>query len=165
MLATLTRDRFFHADWIYERKFDGERCIAYSQAHSVALMTRNQKDVSATYPEVCAALAAQAATGFVVDGEVVALDRGATSFSRLQQRLGVRSPSAQLLRAVPVVYFVFDVMRTDGSDVRELPVPERKQVLKALLSYGGPVRYTAHRADPPTAQAYWDRLSAAAGKG
>jgi bifunctional non-homologous end joining protein LigD len=90
MLATLTRDRFFDADWIYERKFDGERCIAYSQAHSVALMTRNQKDVSATYPEVCAALAAQAATGFVVDGEVVALDRGATSFSRLQQRLGVR---------------------------------------------------------------------------
>jgi bifunctional non-homologous end joining protein LigD len=157
MLATLTRDRFFDADWIYERKFDGERCIAYSRAHSVALMTRNQKDVSATYPEVCAALAAQAATGFVVDGEVVALDRGATSFSRLQQRLGVRSPSAQLLRAVPVVYFVFDVMRADGSDVRELPVPERKQVLKALLSFGGPVRYTAHRNRPAAAQAYWEQ--------
>jgi bifunctional non-homologous end joining protein LigD len=47
-------------------------------------------------------------------------------------------------------------MRADGSDIRQLPVPERKQVLKALLSYGGPVRYTAHRSRPGAAQAYWD---------
>jgi bifunctional non-homologous end joining protein LigD len=154
MLATLTRDRFFEPDWIYERKFDGERCIAYRSGHSVRLMTRNQKDVSATYPEITAALADQAAADFVIDGEIVALQRGATSFTRLQQRLGVREPSAELIRAVPVVYFVFDVMRAGGRDVRELPVPERKQVLKGLLSYGGPVRFTVHRGK--AARAYWE---------
>jgi bifunctional non-homologous end joining protein LigD len=154
MLATLTRDRFFDPDWIYERKFDGERCITYRTGPTVRLMTRNQKNVSETYPEIAAALADQSAADFVIDGEIVALQRGATSFTRLQQRLGVRAPSAELIRTVPVVYFVFDVMRADGRDVRELPVPERKQVLKGLLTYGGPVRFTVHRGK--TAQAYWE---------
>jgi bifunctional non-homologous end joining protein LigD len=154
MLATLTRDRFFDPDWIYERKFDGERCITYRSGDSARLMTRNRQDVSATYPEIAAALAGQAAADFVIDGEVVALQDGATSFARLQQRLGVRAPSAELIRAVPVVYFIFDVMRAGGRDVRELPVPDRKQVLKDLLTYGGPLRFTVHRTR--TAAAYWD---------
>ena len=89
----------------------------------------------------------------MIDGEVVALQGGATSFARLQQRLGVRAPSAALVKAVPVVYFIFDVMRAAGRDVRELPVPERKQVLKDLLTYGGPLRFTVHRTR--TAAAYW----------
>jgi bifunctional non-homologous end joining protein LigD len=155
MLATLTRERFFDPDWIYERKFDGERCIAYGRGHSVRLMTRNRQEVGATYPEIAAALADQAAADFVVDGEVVALHRGATSFARLQQRLGVRSPSAELIRAIPVVYFVFDVMRANGHDVRGLPVRERKQVLRPLLSYGPAVRFTVHRTR--NAQAYWEQ--------
>jgi bifunctional non-homologous end joining protein LigD len=153
MLATLTRDRFFDAAWIYERKFDGERCISYRDGASVRLMTRNQKDVSATYPEIATALASQRATDFVIDGEVVALHRGATSFARLQQRLGVRAPSAALIAAVPVVYFIFDVMRAAGRDVRALPVPERKQILRDLLAYGGPLRFTVHRTR--TSAAYW----------
>jgi DNA ligase D-like protein (predicted ligase) len=154
-LATLTRDRFFSPDWVYERKFDGERCLAYSGTGTIRLMTRNQQDVSGTYPEIAAALSAQSATGFVIDGEVVALQRGATSFSRLQQRLGVRSPSAQVIRAVPVTYFVFDVLRADGDDVRHLPLHERKRVLRPLLSYGGAVRFTVHRTR--AGQDYWDR--------
>jgi DNA ligase D-like protein (predicted ligase) len=152
-LATLTRERFFAPDWIYERKFDGERCLAYRHKDSLRLMTRNQKEVSSTYPEIAAALAAQAARDFVVDGEVVALRAGATSFSRLQQRLGVRNPSAELMRSVPVTYFIFDVLRADGRDVRDLPLRQRKHVLRPLLSYGGPLRYTVHRSG--TAQAYW----------
>jgi ATP-dependent DNA ligase len=55
-LATLTRDRFFSPDWIYERKFDGERCLAYHSAGSVRLMTRNRQNVNGTYPEIADAL-------------------------------------------------------------------------------------------------------------
>jgi bifunctional non-homologous end joining protein LigD len=152
-LATLTRERFFDPGWIYERKFDGERCITYRNGKSIRLMTRNQQEVSATYPEVAAALSAQPATDFVIDGEVVALLKGATSFSRLQQRLGVRMPSPELVRSFPVVYFVFDVLRAGGEDVRPLPLRERKRVLRPLLSYGGPVRYTTHRSRG--AEQYW----------
>jgi bifunctional non-homologous end joining protein LigD len=162
-LATLTRERFFEPAWIYERKFDGERCLAYRDGGSVRLLTRNQQEVSSTYPEIAAALDGQAARGFVVDGEVVALLKGATSFSRLQQRLGVRLPPVQLMRSVPVTYFIFDVLRADGRDVRALPLRQRKQVLRSLLTYGGPLRYTVHRG--ATAQAYWEHAQSSGWEG
>jgi bifunctional non-homologous end joining protein LigD len=154
-LATLTKDRFFDPSWMYERKFDGERCIAYCSDRHVQLMTRNQLQVNTTYPELASALRAQHAADFVVDGEVVAFDAGSTSFSLLQQRLGVRNPGERLIKAVPVVYYLFDVLRADRRDVRALPLRERKQVLRALLSFGGPLRYTAHRSN--TGRAYWEQ--------
>jgi bifunctional non-homologous end joining protein LigD len=162
-LATLTRERFFDPHWMYERKFDGERCLAYRDGGQVRLMTRNRQQVNGTYPELAAALAAQKAADFVVDGEVVALLGGATSFSRLQQRLGVRAPDARLIRQVPVVYFIFDVLRADGRDVRPLPLRERKQVLRKLLDFGGPLRYTVHRSR--TAGAYWEHALASGWEG
>jgi bifunctional non-homologous end joining protein LigD len=154
-LATLTRDRFFDPAWMYERKFDGERCLAYRDRDGVALMTRNRQRVNSTYPELAVALAAQRATDFVIDGEVVAFDGDTTSFSRLQQRLGVRNPPKSLIAAVPVVYYLFDVLRVDGNDVRSLPLRERKRVLRAMLSFGGPLRFTTHRV--AGAEAYWDK--------
>jgi bifunctional non-homologous end joining protein LigD len=80
-----------------------------------------------------------------VDGEVVAFEDGRTSFERLQQRLGVRNPGADLRAAVPVYFYLFDVLWADGRDVRELPLRQRKQVLRQLLSFGDPIRYTTHR--------------------
>jgi bifunctional non-homologous end joining protein LigD len=154
-LATLTRDRFFDPAWMYERKFDGERCLAYRDRDGVALMTRNRQRVNSTYPELSVALAAQRAADFVIDGEVVAFEGTRTSFSRLQQRLGVRNPPAHLIASVPVVYYLFDVLRADGQDVRSRSLRERKQVLRALLSFGGPLRFTSHRT--AGARAYWDQ--------
>jgi bifunctional non-homologous end joining protein LigD len=154
-LATLTKERFFDPAWMYERKFDGERCLAYRDAAGVALMTRNRQRVNGTYPELAAALAAQRATDFVVDGEVVTFVGSNTSFSRLQQRLGVRNPPAQLIAAVPVIYYLFDVLRADGEDVRSLPLRRRKQVLRDLLSFDGPLRFTTHRS--AGGKAYWDQ--------
>jgi bifunctional non-homologous end joining protein LigD len=144
-LATLTSDRFSDPAWVYERKFDGERCLAYRSGGSTRLLTRNQQRVNDTYPELAEALDAQERTDFVVDGEVVAFDGDETSFSRLQQRLGVRQPSAALLVAVPVVYYLFDVLWADGEDDRPLPLRERKRILHGLLSFDGPLRYTQHR--------------------
>jgi bifunctional non-homologous end joining protein LigD len=162
-LATLTKARFFDPDWMYERKFDGERVLAYRDGAGIRLMTRNRQQVNSTYPELTAALAAQPGTGFVVDGEVVALQHGATSFSRLQQRLGVRNPDARLLKTVPVVYFLFDVLWANGDDVRPLPLRERKRVLRRLLSYGGPLRYTVHRSSQ--GEAYWQHALASGWEG
>ena len=71
-LATLTRERFSDPAWLYERKFDGERCVAYRFGGQVRLMTRNRQEVNSTYPELDEALSAQGADNFVVDGEVVA---------------------------------------------------------------------------------------------
>ena len=143
-LATLTRDRFSDPAWLYERKLDGERCLAYRAGGQVRLMTRNRHDVSATYPEVRDALAARS-SGFVCDGEVVALDGQATSFSLLQQRLGVRDPGAVLRQRVPVFYYVFDLLVADGRDVRSRPLRERKRLLRETVACHDPIRYTEHR--------------------
>jgi bifunctional non-homologous end joining protein LigD len=143
-LATLTSERFSDPGWLYERKFDGERCLAYRSGDQLRLMTRNQKQVNGTYPELAAALLGQDARDFVVDGEVVAFEGTETSFSRLQQRLGVRDAGADLVAAVPVVFYLFDVLWAAGQDVRPLPLVERKQVLDGLLSFGDPIRQAEH---------------------
>jgi DNA ligase D-like protein (predicted ligase) len=144
-LATLTRDRFSSDEWLYERKFDGERCLAYRFGGQVQLMTRNRQQVNSTYPELDEALHAQGADNFVVDGEVVAFTGRTTSFSQLQQRLGQRQPGQELVRRVPVYYYLFDVMYADGRDVRGLPLRERKRILRDLLSFAGPLRFATHR--------------------
>jgi len=152
-LATLTHDRFSDRDWLYERKFDGERCLAISKSGRVSLLTRNRQQAGGTYPELADALAAQDAGDFLVDGEVVAFAGKATSFAKLQRRLGVRNPGAELRRAVPVYFYLFDVLHADGADVRHLPLRERKRILRRLLSYRGPLRYTTHR--NTEGEAYW----------
>jgi DNA ligase D-like protein (predicted ligase) len=144
-LATLTRERFSDPAWIYERKLDGERCLTFRDSADLRLETRNRKVVSSTYPELADALAGQPATDFIVDGEVVAFEDGQTKFSQLQQRLGVARPGPDLLRKVPVTYYIFDVLWADGTDLRPLPLLERKQHLRDLLRWGGPLTFVEHR--------------------
>ncbi|HTT55438.1 MAG TPA: non-homologous end-joining DNA ligase [Streptosporangiaceae bacterium] len=145
-LATLTRDRFSDPAWVYERKLDGERCLTFRDGADLRLMTRNQKEVSSTYPELTEALARQRASDFIVDGEVVAFAAGQTRFAQLQQRLGVAHPGPELLRQVPVTYYIFDALWADGTDLRPLPLLERKQHLHSLLRWGGPLTFVEHRA-------------------
>src|SRR6478752_3310289 len=108
MLASLTDRRDFGEEWLLERKFDGERCVAIKTEREVRLESRTGKDLTGTYPEVRAAVAEQQALRLVLDGEVVAFDDEQTSFARLQQRLGVSAPTQALVEAFPVVYCVFD---------------------------------------------------------
>jgi bifunctional non-homologous end joining protein LigD len=93
MLATLTERRFSDPGWVFEPKFDGERCLAFRDGSQVRLLSRNRKRLDDRYPELAAALAAQEADHFVVDGEIVAFQGGRSSFARLQRRMQVRDPT------------------------------------------------------------------------
>jgi bifunctional non-homologous end joining protein LigD len=126
MLATLTDRRDFDDDWLLERKFDGERCVARKEGGAVRLQSRNGKDVTSTYPEVREAVAGQPSRSLLLDGEVVAFDGDQTSFTRLQQRLGVSNPSSDRLAEYPVVYCVFDLLEAGGEDLTVLPLGERR---------------------------------------
>jgi bifunctional non-homologous end joining protein LigD len=136
MKAVLSRDPFSDPGWIFERKLDGIRCLAIRDGDRLRMLSRNDLDLSARYPEVRDTLAAQAGTRFAVDGEVVAFDRGQTSFARLNQRGH---------RAVAVFYYVFDLLWLEGADVRALELRTRKRLLRELLSAGGPLRLSTHR--------------------
>ena len=88
---------------------------------------------------------AQQASDFITDGEIVTFDGDRDSFARLQRRLGVRDPGPTLRAEVPVYLYVFDVLWADGRDVRPLPLRERKRLLRGLLSFRDPLRFTEHR--------------------
>jgi bifunctional non-homologous end joining protein LigD len=146
MLATLTDSRFSDPRWLFERKLDGERCLAFRDGGRVRLMSRARQHLDGTYPEVVDALAGQSVGDFVVDGEVVAFDRGRTSFGRLQQRLGISDPERARRSPVAVFYYVFDLLHVDGEDTTALPLRARKSLLRDTLSFRPhPLRYTAHR--------------------
>ena len=133
MLATLTDRRDFGDDWLLERKFDGERCVARQHHGDVRLESRTGKELTGTYPEVADAVAAQSADNLLVDGEVVAYDNDRTSFSRLQQRLGVTNPSPEQVATYPVVYCVFDLLQIDGEDLTDRPFLERRARLERAI--------------------------------
>jgi bifunctional non-homologous end joining protein LigD len=144
-LATLTEDRFSDPDWIFERKLDGVRCLAYRDGKQVRLMSRNRQTLNGTYPEIADALANQRMSRFVVDGEVVAFEGRRTSFARLQGRLGISDPKRARASGVRVYYYVFDLLHIDGRSTTALPLIWRKRLLRRAFDFADPLRYTTHR--------------------
>lgn len=146
MLATLTEQRFSNGGWLFELKLDGERAEAVRDGSVVHLVSRNGKSLDQTYPELVDALASQPVDRFVVDGEVVALDaHGVPNFARLQRRMQLSDPDVAGRTGVGVTYFVFDLLHIDGYDVTGLPLSDRKTLLERVLSFRGPIRFSAHR--------------------
>jgi len=145
MLATLTDKRFSDPDWIYERKFDGERILVFRHGREVRLMTRNRKKVNAAYPEIVEAFGAVGTSDFVVDGEIVAFKKNVTSFSRLQQRIQIRDPEKARASSIAVYFYAFDLCYLDGYRLDALPLRRRKALLRRALDFGNRIRFTAHR--------------------
>ena len=146
-LATLTEKRFCDPQWIFERKFDGMRCLAFRDGDRVRLLSRNRQPLNGTYPELVDALTSQRTTRFVVDGEVVAFDGRRTSFARLQGRLGITNPEVARASPVRVFYYLFDLLHLDGKSTVDAPLIWRKTLLRNAIEFGGPLRYTTHRVE------------------
>ncbi len=91
MLATLTKDRFSKEDWIYERKFDGERCLVYKEGSSVSLMSRNKKKINSQYPEIEDAFKKMKGN-FIVDGEIVSFTAMSQVFPGCRKGCTGKSP-------------------------------------------------------------------------
>jgi bifunctional non-homologous end joining protein LigD len=144
-LATLTTDRFSDPEWIYERKLDGVRGLAFRDGNRVRLMSRNRLSLNGTYPEIVDALLQQDAERFVVDGEIVAFEGRRTSFARLQGRLGISDPELARASGIPVFYYLFDLLHLNGRDVTPLPLIERKRLLRTAFQFNDPLRFTTHR--------------------
>ena len=144
-LATLTDRRFSDPAWIFERKFDGMRCLAFRDGDRVRLLSRNRQPLNGTYPELVDALSAQRTSRFVVDGEVVAFEGRRTSFARLQGRLGITDPDVARASRIRVFYYVFDLLHLDGKSTVDVPLAWRKRLLRSAIDFKGPLRRTPHR--------------------
>ncbi|MBF6570628.1 MAG: DNA ligase D [Candidatus Binataceae bacterium] len=147
MLAKLGDKPFDSDKWLYELKYDGVRVLAIRDAGAIQLFARSGTDITNRYPEVVLALKAHPFDRFAIDGEVVAVnDHGRPDFQLLQTRMHVNDKRriARLSYAVPVRYFVFDILAFDRYDARTLPLEKRKQLLSELIMGDGPVRYCDH---------------------
>ena len=145
MLATLTDERFSREGWLFEPKWDGERCLVFRQGRELNLFSRNRIRLNEKYPELTAALQRQQIASFIADGEIVTFKDGITSFAKLQQRMQVLHPSADLLRAVPVWLYLFDLLYLNRYDIRRVPLRHRKELLRNTFDFKDSLRFTEHR--------------------
>ena len=147
MLATLTDQLPTEGKWVYEPKLDGVRALSYVSGGSVRIYSRNRKPLNDAYPELVDALATAVRGDAVLDGEVVAFDneRGVTSFARLQQRMQLRDPIRARRSQVPVHLYLFDCLFYEGVDLTGLPLLDRKAVLRDVVWYDEPIRFTPYR--------------------
>ncbi|PZS27636.1 MAG: DNA ligase [Pseudonocardiales bacterium] len=125
--------------WAYEMKWDGVRAVVYVDGGRARAMSRNDIDMTVSYPELRALGLALGTTQVVLDGELVAFDaQGRPSFSALQQRMHVADAAAarRLATRVPVVYVIFDLLHLDGRSLLLEPYDVRREQLGAL-SLGG----------------------------
>jgi bifunctional non-homologous end joining protein LigD len=126
-------------NYAYEFKWDGVRALVYVEGGRPRVLSRNDRDVTASYPELRDMAEALGSREIVLDGEIVALDAaGKPSFEALQSRMHVTN-SAQVKRLtaqVPVTYLVFDVLHLDGRSLLDEPYVERRRVLESLQLSG-----------------------------
>jgi DNA ligase D-like protein (predicted ligase) len=137
MAATLTQERFAGPEWIFERKFDGIRLLAFKQAGEVRLLSRNQLPQNAAYPAIVRAVAGLPVRDTILDGEATGVWDGAGDSDR---------------RAAGVAYHVFDVLWIDGHDVTGLPLDERRALLARL-----PLRAPLQRVEELKGDHPWER--------
>jgi bifunctional non-homologous end joining protein LigD len=116
MAATLTDKRFTGPEWIFERKLDGIRLLAFKKGRDVQLFSRNQLEQH--NPAIADAIAELPHRDLILDGEVT----------------GVWGPASTREADKPrgLAYHVFDVLWIDGRDVMSLPLDERRALLKTL---------------------------------
>jgi ATP-dependent DNA ligase len=119
MAATLTQERFTDPAWLFERKYDGIRLLAFKHGEHVRLFSRNR--LPHDHPELVRAIARLNADDLILDGEVT-WDRGVT-------------------------YHVFDIMWLDGRDVTAKSLEQRRQML-AQLDLRPPLERVATLDDP-----------------
>jgi ATP-dependent DNA ligase len=130
MAATLTRERFAGPDWVFERKLDGIRLLAFKQGRTVRLLSRNQLLQNAHYPAFVQSIEQLSPSDVILDGE-------ATGVWGKEQ---------------PAGYHVFDVLWLDGRDLTALPLDRRREQL-SRLELRPPIELVARLDDPEP----WER--------
>jgi bifunctional non-homologous end joining protein LigD len=109
MAATLTRERFTGPDWVFERKHDGIRLLAFKNGKDVRLLSRNRLPQNESYPSFVDAVAELPVRDAILDGEATGVWGGGQ-----------------------IGYHLFDILWCDGRDLRELPLQARRDLLTRL---------------------------------
>jgi bifunctional non-homologous end joining protein LigD len=127
-LATLSAQAPSSDDWLHEVKFDGYRMQARIAGGKVTLKTRKGLDWTGRFPTVGQACSALAGRDVLLDGEIVSIDaEGLSDFSALQDDLKTG-------RTDRLVYYVFDLLHLDGTDLTGAALADRRKMLAGLMA-------------------------------
>lgn len=131
--------------WSFELKLDGIRAIAFRSGKVLQIFSRRPRDLTNEYPDIVAALKELPAKQWVLDGEIVAIDkRGHSSFQLLQNRSRIDS------KTTPIFFYAFDLMNLNGRDLKPLPLSQRRSLLQNLLRHrNNPLRFSDSLNAPP----------------
>jgi DNA ligase D-like protein (predicted ligase)/DNA ligase D-like protein (predicted 3'-phosphoesterase) len=135
MLAKVADKPFSGKDWIFEVKWDGFRAITYVD-EQLSIKSRNEKELKHNFPEL--EQIKKLTKDAVFDGEIVVIKDGKPDFQSLLER-GQAVSAVEIERQTkrsPVAYIVFDILEKDGKSLTELPLTERKKILKETLEEG-----------------------------
>jgi len=136
MLAETVKEPFRRDGWMWEPKLDGYRVLAFIGRDGVKLRSRRGLELASAFPRLVEELAAQQAGGVILDGELVAFDAaGKPSFNAMQNRVQIKTAReiAAADRAIPVVFFCFDLLYFAGVDLRGAAYRDRRRWLAQCL--------------------------------
>ena len=126
-LATLAKKTPEGDDWMHEIKFDGYRMLCHVRNRKTRFISRNGKDWTKKFTHLVKHIAALPIANGILDGEIVIVDEaGRTSFQALQNAF-------QEGGAAPFVYYVFDLLYLNETDIRQVAIEERKAVLREII--------------------------------
>jgi ATP-dependent DNA ligase len=120
------------AQWQYEPKWDGFRCLAFRDQKKIDLQSKSAKSLTRYFPELVAALAALKTKQFVLDGEIVIPVDGSLSFDHLLMRIHpAASRILKLSQSTPATFIIFDLLVNDrGQSLVKMPLAERRAKLE-----------------------------------
>ena len=122
------------AEWRYEPKWDGFRCLAVRDGKQVALWSRSGKPLGRYFPEIEAIIAGLPGGDLTLDGELVIETAEGRSFDALSQRLHpAESRIRKLAAETPAQFMAFDLLREDKEELAPLPLAERRIRLERLV--------------------------------
>ncbi len=127
---------FDSKDWVFELKLDGTRTIVFVNGKKYKLINRRGKNFTKRYPEFKTLPQYLNCKSCILDGEVVVFsDKGVPDFYALEKREQItRSIKAELLsKTLPATFVVFDILEKNGKNLMQLPLEERRKILKATL--------------------------------
>lgn len=160
MLATLVEQPFDSEQHLFEVKWDGIRALTFVENGTFRALTRNRQDLAPAFPEL--ELLRALPDGTVLDGELVAFEGERPSFTRVLERMHVRTRARAELaaRATPAVYVVFDLLYAAGRACLKQPLRERRARLEELVGARADARLVFSEGVVGTGRALFDELRA-----
>lgn len=153
------------AEWEYEPKWDGFRCLSFRDGEQIDIMSKSSQPLGRYFPEMTDALSDLAATRFVLDGEIVVTEKRSLDFDALLQRIHpAASRIKKLARETPATLILFDLLVNDrGEDVTGRVLDERREELEQFaaqyLSGNERIRLSPRTRDFETAKAWFKRMA------